>query len=398
VRTIHRPETPAWVIRDLDGLDATQSRRRLTVIDSAPGARIRVEGRELLNFSSNDYLGFADHPALKKAAAEAALRWGAGSTASRLITGTLGIHGELEQRLAALKESESAILFSTGYQANQGILQALMPEGVILSDALNHASIVDGCRLSRAQTLIYRHGDAAHAAELLRAHKDASRKLLITDGLFSMDGDVAPLAALAEVARAEGALLVVDDAHATGVLGGGRGSAHHAGVGDGVHVHMGTLGKALGSFGAFAAASEPIRDLLVNRARALIYTTAPPPSAAGAALAALDLLEARPSPVERLSRLSARLREALRAAGFAVPDAPTPIVPLILGENGRTLAWAAALWREGFWVHPIRPPTVAPGESRLRITVTAAHEEEEIDRLVAALAGLAEKEPEGVPA
>ncbi len=379
---------PAWVASDLAALDAAASRRHLTTLEGPCGARVRVAGRDVLNFSSNDYLGLAADRRLAEAASRAARRWGSGAGASRLITGTLGVHRELEERLAALKGAESAVLFSTGYQANLGVLQALMPEGTIFSDRLNHASIVDACRLSRAAKAIYRHADPGHLEELLEARRGAPRRLVVTDGVFSMDGDVAPLPELAHLASSHGALVVVDDAHATGVLGGGRGTAHHCGVDPRDLVQMGTLGKALGSFGAFVACAAPVRDLLVNRARSLIYTTAPPPPAAGAALEALEIMESEPERVERLRENAGRLRAGLRAAGFAVPDDPTPIVPVVLGDNRTTLRWAEALWERGFWVHPIRPPTVAEGTSRLRVTVSSAHEAADLDALCGALAEL----------
>ncbi len=389
---------PAWVQTDLGALDATASRRRLRALEGPCGPRVRVEGRELLCFSSNDYLGLAADPRLAEAAARAARRWGTGAGASRLITGTLGLHGELEERLAALKGAEAAVLFSTGYQANQGLLQGLMPEGVICSDAKNHASIVDGCRLSRARTAVYRHADPDHLAELLAEHRDAPRTLVVTDGVFSMDGDLAPLPALAGLAARHGALVAVDDAHATGVVGAGRGTAHHLGVDPAGLVQMGTLGKALGSFGAFVACPRPVRDLLVNRARSLIYTTAPPPPAVGAALAALEILAAEPERLAALDRNARHLRGGLRALGFAVPADPTPIVPLVLGDNQRALAWGRALEERGFWVHPIRPPTVAPGTARLRVAVTATHRPEDLDALLAAVAELAQEERFDEPA
>jgi 8-amino-7-oxononanoate synthase len=374
---------PDWVRRDLESLDASDSRRRTTALASPTGPCIRVkgEGRERINFSSNDYLSLAGDSRLARAVARSAETWGSGSGASRLICGTLGLHEELESALARLKAAETAVLFSTGYQANLGILQALMPDGVVFSDELNHASIVDGCRLARARTVVYRHCDASHLAELLGEAGKASRKLIITDGVFSMDGDLAPLPDLVALARQHEALLVVDDAHATGVVGAGRGTAHHFGVEGEVDVHMGTLGKALGGFGAFAACSAPLRELLVNRARSLIYTTAPPPPTIGAGLEALKILEEEPDRVEALARNGALLRKILSKKGFDVPEAPTPIVPLVLGENRRALEWSHRLWQQGFWVHAIRPPTVPPGTARLRITVSSGHTPTQIEAL-----------------
>jgi 8-amino-7-oxononanoate synthase len=389
--------TPTWVSDELAGLDKADARRRLITIDSPIGGRVETGGRELLNFSSNDYLGLASHPEVRRAAADAALKWGAGAGASRLITGTLAIHAQLEGRLAKLKGAEAAVLFSTGYQANIGILQALASTGVVYSDELNHASIVDGCRLAGARTVVFRHSDMDDLEQKLAADTDEPRKLIVTDGVFSMDGDIAKLDEIVELAERYDAIVVVDEAHATGVIGEGRGTAHHFGLDGRVHVHMGTFGKALGGFGAFAASSKEIVALLINRARTLIYTTAPPPPSVGAIFAALDIIEREPQRIERLAAHSRQLREGLAALGFEVPstgaqNAPTPIVPVILGSNTRTLAWAAALRERGFWVHPIRPPTVAEGTSRLRITVTSDHTTGEIDQLLAAFKELLSKE------
>ncbi|GAB4267965.1 MAG: 8-amino-7-oxononanoate synthase [Deferrisomatales bacterium] len=382
---------PPWVPAELDALEAAQARRRLRTVASPAGPRVRVDGRELRCFSSNDYLGLAADPRLAEAAARAARRWGTGAGASRLITGTLGIHEALEHALARLKGTQTALLFPSGYQANLGVVTALGAEGAIFSDALNHASLVDGCRLARATTRVFRHGDPAHLAAQLEAHGDVSRKLVVTDGVFSMDGDLAPLPELLDTAAAHGAAVVVDDAHATGVVGDGRGTTHHYGLPSGRVVHVGTLGKALGAVGAFVACAAPVRDLLVNRARTLVYTTAPAPPAVGAALEAVRILEREPERVARLAANSRRLRAGLRAVGFPVPEDPTPIVPLVLGDNRTTLAWAEALWRDGFWVHPIRPPTVPPGSGRLRITVSSEHAPGDIDALVERLGEYAEK-------
>ena len=387
------PDPLAWIDGALDDLERRAARRHLVVLQGRTGPRVQVNGRELLNFSANDYLGLAGDPRLAEAAAEAAQKWGTGAGASRLITGTLGLHCELESRIARLKGSEAALLFGTGYQANVGVLQALADDGVVFSDALNHASIVDGCRLARAQVVVYRHGDAAHLAALLEAHGDTRRKLIVTDGLFSMDGDLAPLPALVTLAGKHNALLMVDDAHGTGVLGGGRGASHHLDVTDGVHVHVGTFSKALGSFGAFVACPAAMRDLLIQRARSLVYTTAPPPPSIGAALKALDIVEQEPERLARLATLGATLRQGLRQAGFEVAEHPTPIVPLILGSRRTALAWSERLWRSGFWVQAIRPPTVPEGTSRLRITVSAGHKSADIEALVAALATLRRELP-----
>ncbi len=384
---------PAWVRDELEALRASDSYRTLRPLEGPCGARVRVGGREMLCFSSNDYLGLAADSRLAEGAARTARRWGAGAGASRLITGTLGLHAALEQDLARLKGCEAAVLFNSGYQANLGVLTALGRGGVILSDELNHASIVDGCRLARARVEVYRHADPADLERRLRAHAGTSRKVVVTDGVFSMDGDLAPLPEIVEAAQEHGAVVVVDDAHATGVVGGGRGTAHHFGIRPEGLVVMGTLGKALGAFGAFVAGPKAVRDLLVNRARSLIYTTAIPPPVLGAAGAALEVLGTEPERVERLAANTRRLRRGLQEAGFAVPDLPTPIVPVILGGNRAALAWSERLWERGFWVHPIRPPTVPEGTSRLRITVSSEHDPADIDALTEALADLLRSDP-----
>jgi 8-amino-7-oxononanoate synthase len=389
--------SPKWVAEELALIKEADALRTLTPIQSPISGRVKVDGGELLNFSSNDYLGLASHPEVCQAVADAALKWGAGAGASRLITGTLDLHTQLEKRLAALKGAEAAVLFSTGYQANIGIIQALAAKGVVLSDELNHASIVDGCRLAGARTVIFSHSDMDDLERKLEEHADEPRKVIVTDGVFSMDGDIAKLDEIVELAERYGAIVVVDEAHATGVIGEGRGTAHHFGVAGRVHVHMGTFGKALGGFGAFAAASTEIISLLINRARTLIYTTAPPPPSAGAIFAALDILAREPQRVQTLAARSRQLRSGLKELGFEVPpadakDTPTPIIPVILGSNARTLAWGASLRKRGFWVHPIRPPTVAEGTSRLRITITSDHTAEDIDSLLEALKELQEEE------
>jgi glycine C-acetyltransferase/8-amino-7-oxononanoate synthase len=269
--------------------------RQLRLIEGAQGPSVTLDGRPVLLLCSNNYLGLADRTEVREAAAEAALRWGAGSGASRLISGNMEPHRQLEERLAAFKGYESALLFGSGYLANTGTIAALAGKGeVIFSDELNHASIVDGCRLSRAETFVYRHADLEHLAWALY-HQRGKPALIVTDGVFSMDGDVAPLAELLELARRHGARLMVDEAHATGAVGpGGRGSISAAGLSGEVDVVVGTLGKALGSYGAYVCANEETTDFLVNTARPFIFSTAPPPPAVGAALAALELLEAEP--------------------------------------------------------------------------------------------------------
>jgi 8-amino-7-oxononanoate synthase len=342
-----------------------------------------LAGAPLLSFCSNDYLGLADHPALAEAAHQAAAANGFGAGAARLVSGDLPEHRALEAGLASLLGVEAALLFPTGYQTNIGVLTALAGrDDLIVSDAANHASIIDGCRLSRAEVAIFPHRDMAAARTILSAAgRRHRRRLLVTESLFSMDGDLAPLPDLAELARAHDAVLVVDEAHALGALGpSGTGLCRAAGVRPDVLV--GTLGKAFGAHGGFAAGNTKLRTVLVNRARTFIFTTAAPPPLAAAALAALELLRG-PEGDSRRRALAARIHQ-LRDA--LTPEAPaTPIVPHILGSASAALAASAALREQGLFVQAIRPPTVPAGTSRLRITLSAAHRPEDVDRLLAAL-------------
>ncbi|HWB69654.1 MAG TPA: 8-amino-7-oxononanoate synthase, partial [Solirubrobacterales bacterium] len=311
--------------------------RRLRLVSGPQGPRVLLDGEPVLLLCSNDYLGLAGHPEVREAAAEAAMRWGAGAGASRLISGNMEPHRELERRLAGFKGHEAALLFGSGYLANTGAISALAGTGeVVFSDELNHASIIDGCRLSRAETFVYRHGDLDHLAwGLRRAGERAS--LIVTDGVFSMDGDIAPLPGLAELARRHGCRLMVDEAHATGALGpGGRGSVCAAGLSEEVDLVVGTLGKALGSYGAYACASAEVVEFLLNRARPFIFSTAPPPALAAAATRALELLEGNPQWVGLLRENANLLREALAAEGLGASRSETQIVPVQIGAAEKT--------------------------------------------------------------
>jgi 8-amino-7-oxononanoate synthase len=353
--------------------------RRLRLIEGPQGPSVTLDGREVLLLCSNNYLGLADRTEVREAAAEAALCWGAGAGASRLISGNMEPHRQLEERLAAFKGYEAALLFGSGYLANTGLIAALAGRNeVIFSDELNHASIVDGCRLSRAETFVYRHGDLEHLAWALY-HQRGKPALIVTDGVFSMDGDVAPLPELLELARRHGARLMVDEAHATGAVGpGGRGSVSAAGLSGEVDVVVGTLGKALGSYGAYACANRETIDFLVNTARPFIFSTAPPPPAVGAALAALELLEAEPELVERLQANARQLRTALAAEGLGVGVTSTQVVPIHVGEARRTMDFCEEALRRGVFAQGIRPPTVPEGSCRLRCTVMATHSGEDL--------------------
>jgi glycine C-acetyltransferase/8-amino-7-oxononanoate synthase len=371
--------------------------RRLRLVEGPQGPRVTLDGREVLLLCSNNYLGLADEPRVREAAAEAARRWGAGAGASRLISGNMDVHRTLEARLAAFTGSEAALLFGSGYLANTGTIAALAGRGeVVFSDELNHASIVDGCRLSRAETFVYRHADLDHLEWGLR--EAAGRgTLIVTDGVFSMDGDLAPLPGLLELARGHDCRVMVDDAHALGALGpGGRGSVAAAGLAGEVDVVVGTLGKSLGSYGAFACASAETVDFLVNSARPFIFSTAPPPPAIGAATAALEILEAEPERVERLIENAATLRAALAAEGLAAPSSTTQIIPLQVGEAEPTMRLCELALERGVFAQGIRPPTVPAGSSRLRLTVMATQGPAEL-RAAAGSIGAAARELGLVP-
>jgi len=367
--------------------------RRMRVIEGPQGPRVLLDGAEVLLLCSNNYLGLADHPKVRDAAAEAAQRYGVGSGASRLISGSMTLHRRLEGRLAAFKATEAALLFGSGYLANAGTVAALAGRGgVVFSDELNHASIIDGCRLSRAETFVYRHRDLEHLEYGLNQAGDRAA-LIATDAVFSMDGDVAPLVELVELARRYGARLLVDEAHGTGALGpGGRGALAAAGLsGEPDVVVVGTLGKALGGYGAYVCATAEIVDLLVNSARPFIFSTAPPPPSVGAALAALTLLAERPGLVEQLRRNAATLREALGAAGLDRGESRTQIVPVMVGDARRAMALCERTLEGGVFAQAIRPPTVPDGSSRLRLTVMANHGADEL-RAAARVIGRAARE------
>jgi 8-amino-7-oxononanoate synthase len=374
--------------------------RRLRLVEGPQGPRVLLDGRPVLLLCSNNYLGLADHPKVRRAAAEAALHWGAGAGASRLISGHMEPHRRLEERLAAFKGYEAALLFGSGYLANVGAISALAGRGeVVFSDELNHASIVDGCRLARAETFVYRHADVEHLAWGLE-RAGGRGALIVTDGVFSMDGDVAPLEALVETARRHGCRLMIDEAHATGVLGpGGRGAVAAAGLGGEVDLIVGTLGKALGSYGAYVCADRELRDYLLNAARSFVFSTAPPPPVVAAAQAALELLEAGPRRVERLGANAAALREALAAEGLEVERSECQIVPVEVGDAGRTMELSERLLERGVFAQGIRPPTVPEGSSRLRLTVMATHKEAELRRAAKLVGAAARKlEVAGAPA
>ncbi len=325
--------------------------------------------------SSNNYLGIAAHPTLKKAAREAVEKFGCGAGASRLISGNMELHRELEARLAAFKQTEAALVFPSGYHANIGTLSALMGAGdTILSDELNHASIIDGCRLSRADIKIFRHRDVDHLESLLADSSDSGQRLIVTDSVFSMDGDVAPLTELVGLGYKYKAWVMVDEAHATGVFGStGAGLVQERSLTNQVEIQMGTLGKALGGSGAYVAGSRELIDWLVNRARSFVYTTGVPPSVAATALAALEIVELEPERRAQLWENARFLAEGLKTLGYAPSSGESPVVPVIIGDARLTVDLSAALLRRGVLAYGVRPPTVPEGTSRLRLAPMATH-------------------------
>ncbi|MBA8887400.1 8-amino-7-oxononanoate synthase [Dokdonella fugitiva] len=363
--------------------------RRLRNVELVDGATIVVDGRRLLDFASNDYLGLAQHPALREALARAAARWGVGAGAAHLLGGHRSEHADLEDALARWTGRERALLFSTGYMANLGVVTALLgADDLCVEDKLDHASLLDAAQLAGCALKRYVHGDVASAARQLRAKPDAAA-LLATDGVFSMDGDVAPLRELARLAHAERATLMVDDAHGLGVLGAdGAGSVAEAGLTqDDVPVLMGTLGKALGVAGAFVAGSAALVDGLVQSARTFVYTTALPPALAAATRVAIDVARHEGWRRDRLQRLVAHFRAGAAARGIGVLDSRTPIQPVVVGDSAAALALSQRLGDAGFFVPAIRPPTVPKGHARLRVALSVRHAESDVERLLDALAG-----------
>jgi glycine C-acetyltransferase/8-amino-7-oxononanoate synthase len=374
---------------DLAALSAQGMRRVLRTIESAPDTHVRMDGRDILLLSSNNYLGLATHPQLIAAASAAIARYGVGSSGSRLLSGSLAPHRDFEEEIAAFKGTQAALLFNSGYAANTGILQGLFgADDIIFSDALNHASIIDGCRLSSARTIVYPHADVAALEELLAAEfpKRRGKWVIVTDGVFSMDGVIAPLAELVRLKEKYDTLLMVDDAHGTGVLGAtGRGSAELCGCANAIDLQMGTLGKALGGAGAYLAAARPLVDILINRSRSFIFSTSLPPAVPAAASAALRIV-ASPKGAELRVRLAAnrqRFTARLQAAGLDLLGSSTQIVPILTIDPQPTMAAANALLAAGICLQGVRPPTVPIGRGRLRATVMATHDPLELEAAAA---------------
>ena len=370
----------------LHQLEARHQLRRTRLVESGPGCMVTLEGRQVILMASNDYLGLATDARLKQAAISATERFGVGAGASRLISGTLRPHQDLEAALAKFKGTEAALIFGSGYLANIGLIPALIgSEGLILADRLCHASLIDGCRLSGAELRVFRHRDTTQLASILARRTPRRHTLIVTDGVFSMDGDLAPLPELISLAERHGAGLLVDDAHGTGVLGAqGRGTLEHFGVEERQPFHMGTLSKALGTSGAYVAGPESLIRYLVSTARSFIYTTAPPPATAAAALAALQIIQTEPERRARLWANRDRFYSDLQAMGYRLAESRSPIIPVLIGETEKTLALADRLLELGVYAPAIRPPTVPKGTSRIRTTVTSEHTTEHLNIVLAA--------------
>ena len=380
-----RGDLDSTLSRELEAIKKGGRYRFLRVIETAQSPRVVVDGREVVLMCSNNYLGLADLPRLRRAAKEAIDEYGTSAVASRLVSGTMTLHQELEEALARFKGTPAALVFNCGYMANVGVISSLLgPEDVVFSDELNHASIIDGCRLSRARIVVFPHRDMDALEDLLKRER-GRRRMMVVDGVFSMDGDIAPLPDMVELAERYGAILMVDEAHGTGVLGErGAGTVEHFGLTERVPIQMGTLGKALGGFGAYVAGSGVLREYLINRARSFIFTTALPPADMAVALEAVRMVQEEPERRRTLHENVSYLVDGLNSLGFSVTNQGTAIVPVIIGPEDKTMEMSMKLLEYGIFVAGIRPPTVPPGTSRLRATVMATHTREDLDRALEA--------------
>lgn len=367
--------------KELHNLKRINLHRQLRLIQNQQGPRVIIEGKNVILLCSNNYLGLAIHPALKKAAQKAIKEYGCGSGASRLISGTMTLHRDLEKKIAQFKGTDYALTFNSGYHANIGVISAFFKEkDIIFSDELNHASIIDGCRLSGAKTVFYRHKDVNSLEMHLKKNVNFRRKLIVTDGLFSMDGDIAPLPDIAFLSKKYSAITMVDDAHATGVFGkNGNGTVGHFELSNEIDIQVGTLGKAVGSFGAYIAGNKDLMEFLINRSRAFIYTTALPPAVLAASIAALDLIQSKPSLRTKLWRNVDFFKKGLRKRGFLDTKSESQIIPILIGDSKKTIIAGEYLFDRGIFVVGIRPPAVARKKERLRITIMASHTKKDLN-------------------
>ena len=393
-----RPQL-AHLTEQLNDLKQRGTYFRLRVLDDEQGPVCTYDGKRVINLASNNYLGLCDHPKLREAAIEATQKYGVGSGAVRTIAGTMKIHLELEEKIAAFKGVEACVVFQSGFTANAGTVSSILgKEDFILSDELNHASIIDGARLSRAKIKVFRHKDVAHCEALLKeVQNEPGRKLVITDGVFSMDGDIGPVDKLCDLADKYGAIMMVDDAHASGVLGrNGRGSVDHFHCTQRVDVQVGTLSKAIGALGGYVCGSRDLIDYLYHRARPFLFSTSHPPSVAATCIAAFDLLESEPERIERLWSNTRYFKEQLAAAGFDIggrstPASETPITPIIIGDGKKTMEFSRALFDAGVMATGIAFPTVPEGKARVRTIMTSEHTRQQIDQALETLTTVAKK-------
>ena len=374
--------------QDLEEIKEKNLLRKPACIQSSKNSKIIIEGKSFVNFASNDYLNLSGRPGIIKAASAAMLKYGFGSGASRLLSGTYSPHMKLEERIAAFKETEAALVFNTGYAANTGVIPVIAGRGdLVLSDELNHASIIDGLKLSGADVMIYRHKDCGHLESLLKKSADKKRlrrRVIITDTVFSMDGDIAPLNDLEALSREYDALLMIDDAHGTGVLGKtGRGGLEHFGIRAGDIIQIGTLSKAAGCYGAFAAGQRDFIELLINRARSFIYSTSLPPAVVEAGTRALEIIDSGSARLrKKLWKNTQRLNEALKSLGYDTLGSETPIIPILAGDVDNAIKIGKYLYENGVYAPAIRPPTVQADKCRIRFSVTAGHTDDDIDLVV----------------
>ncbi|MGA2597395.1 MAG: glycine C-acetyltransferase [Bryobacteraceae bacterium] len=389
-----RTDPLSYLSEQLEAWRKAGTYQRLRVLESACEPVATFDGKEVINLASNNYLGLADHPKLIEAAVAAAKKYGAGSGAVRTISGTMGIHLELEEKIAKFKKVEACVVFQSGFAANAGTVSAVLgAEDHIISDQLNHASIIDGARLSKAKIHVFPHRDTAAAESILQGLADKpGRKVLITDGVFSMDGDIAPLPKLVEIAEKYGAIMMIDDAHSSGVLGrNGRGTVDHFGLHGRVDIQVGTLSKAIGVLGGYVCGSRDLIDFLYARARPFLFSTSHPPSVAASCIAAFDILESEPERIDRLWENTRYFKEQLNAAGFNTGESETPITPIMVGEAKKAHEFSRALFENGMLATGIGYPTVAEGKARIRTIVTATHTREMLDRALEILTRVAKQ-------
>ena len=397
--TATRTNPLSYLTDQINDLKAKGTHFNLRVLEDEQAPECTFDGKKVINLASNNYLGLTTHPKLREAALEATRKYGVGSGAVRTIAGTMKIHMELEEKIARFKSVEACVVFQSGFAANAGTVSAVLgKEDFIISDQLNHASIIDGARLSRAKILVFNHKDLAHAEEQLASIKDQSgRKLLITDGVFSMDGDIGPLPGLCELAEKYGAIMMVDDAHASGVLGrAGRGTVDHFSVHGRVDIQVGTLSKAIGALGGYVCGTRDLIDYLYHRARPFLFSTSHPPSVAATCIAAFDVLQDEPERIENLWENTRFWKKELGLLGFDIggkttPASETPITPIIIGDGARTMEFSRELFKEGVLGTGIAFPTVPEGKARIRTIMTATHTEEELERALEVLKNVGKK-------